>query len=98
MEKWRGKTAIVTGASAGIGAQIVRDLAKAGINVIALARRFERLDALKKELANLVKVTGKVTTLACDVSNQDSVEMTFSLIEQTLGPIHILVNNAGVAR
>lgn len=95
MEKWRGKYAVVTGASAGIGAAIVRDLAKAGVNVIALARRVEKLDALKKELEGS---PGKVITRVCDVSSKQSVETTFAEIENEFGEIHVLVNNAGIAR
>lgn len=95
MEKWRGKNAVVTGASAGIGAAIVRDLANAGINVAALARRVERLETLKEELKN---APGKVIAVGCDVSKKESVESAFKSIEDAFGSIHILVNNAGVVR
>lgn len=95
MEKWRGKTAIVSGASAGIGSAIVRDFANAGTNVIALARRLEKLESLKDELKN---APGKVTALKCDVSEKQSVEEAFKSIEQSHGVIQILVNNAGVVR
>jgi NADP+-dependent farnesol dehydrogenase len=95
MEKWRGKTAIVTGASAGIGAAIVRDLANAGINVVALARRVEKLEALKKELED---APGNVTALFCDVSIKQSIESTFASIAKQFDSIHILVNNAGIIR
>lgn len=95
MEKWVGRIAVVTGASAGIGAAIVRDLANAGVNVVALARRVEKLDELRDELKN---ASGKVTALACDVSDKHSVESAFKFIEETFGFIHILVNNAGVIR
>lgn len=44
MEKWIGKTAIVTGASAGIGISIVTDLVNAGVNVVGLARRVEKVE------------------------------------------------------
>jgi NADP+-dependent farnesol dehydrogenase len=95
MEKWQGKIAVVTGASAGIGAAIVKELSKAGINVIALARRAERLESLKKELEN---EPGKVTAIGCDVSDRKSVEKAFEEIEKNFGVVHILVNNAGVLR
>lgn len=95
MEKWIGKVAVVTGASAGIGSAIVRDFAKAGIDVIALARRVEKLESLKNELKS---APGKVTALKCDVSDKRSVEEAFKSIERSHGVIHILVNNAGVIR
>lgn len=95
MEKWSGKLAVVTGASSGIGAQIVRDLAKSDINVIALARRVEKLEALKKELSS---APGKVTVMACDVSSKTSVDSVFAEIEKVYGVLNILVNNAGISR
>lgn len=85
----------VTGASSGIGAAIVRCLAKAGINVIALARREDKLRALKEELLG---ASGKVTTIVCDIADKSSVESTFGKIEQKFGAIHLLVNNAGVLK
>jgi NADP+-dependent farnesol dehydrogenase len=95
MEKWRGKNAVVTGASSGIGAAIVRDFANAGINVMALARRVDRLEALKKELKG---APGKVSVQKCDVSNKESVNSAFVVIEKECGTVHVLVNNAGILR
>jgi NADP+-dependent farnesol dehydrogenase len=93
MEKWRGKTAIVTGASAGIGEAIVRDLVKYGINVVALARRMERLETLKDDLKN---EAGKVIPIKCDVSDKASIDAAFEQIEKEVGTVQILVNNAGI--
>jgi len=94
MEKWSGKTAIVTGASAGIGDAIVRDLVKYGINVVALARRMERLETLKDQLKD---EAGKVIPIKCDVSDKASIDAAFEQIEKEVGTIQILVNNAGIA-
>lgn len=93
MEKWRGKTAIVTGASSGIGDAIVRDLVKHGINVIALARRMVRLQKLRDQLRN---EKGNVIPIKCDVSDKTSIDAAFEQIEDRVGKVHILVNNAGI--
>lgn len=95
MEKWSGKIAIVTGASAGIGDAIVRDLVKYGIDVIALARRLCRLEKLREDLKDS---KGRVIPMKCDISDKDSVDATFDQIEKDFKVIHILVNNAGVAQ
>ncbi|XP_070501562.1 farnesol dehydrogenase-like [Chironomus tepperi] len=93
MEKWEGKTAIVTGASAGIGDAIVRDLVKYGINVVALARRLERLETLKEQLQG---AKGKVIPIKCDVSDKASIDAAFEEIEKEVGSVQIIVNNAGI--
>lgn len=95
MEKWRGKIAVVTGAASGMGGQIARDFANAGINVIALDIQFERLESLRKEMAT---APGKVTAILCDVTKYQSVASAFAEIEKTFGVVHIMVNSAGIMR
>ncbi|CAG9800076.1 unnamed protein product [Chironomus riparius] len=94
MDKWEGKTAIVTGASAGIGDAIVRDLVKYGINVVALARRMDRLESLRDQLKD---EPGKVIPIKCDVSDKASIDAAFEEIDKQVGTLQILVNNAGIA-
>lgn len=80
--------AIVTGASSGIGAATVRALRRDGWDVVAAARRVDRLEALAAE-------TG-ATALALDVTDQASVD-AFTAAATAGGPVHALVNNAGGA-
>lgn len=94
MEKWSGKVAIVTGASAGIGSAICIDLIKANLIVIGLARRPEKVEALKHQLP-----TDKVDNLhalKCDVTQESDIKLAFEWITKTVGIPHILINNAGV--
>jgi NADP+-dependent farnesol dehydrogenase len=95
MEKWSGKVAVVTGASAGIGAEIVKSLAASGIHVVGLARRPEKVAELAKSLGS---TGGKIHALKCDVSQLESIKVAFKWIEEHFPAIHILVNNAGVLR
>lgn len=96
MERWLGKTAVVTGASAGIGAAIAIDLANAGLKVIALARRKERLESLQKSLSADCK--GAIIAHQCDVTSEAEIKTAFAWIETNFGGVNILVNNAGVLR
>lgn len=93
MEKWSGKLAVVTGASAGIGEAIVKDFAKAGINVVGLARRNEKIEEFAKKMGD---TPGKIYALKCDVSDLQSVKDAFKWIEEKFGSINILVNNAAI--
>lgn len=95
VDKWEGKLAVVTGASAGIGAAIFRDLAKNGVNVIGMARRVENVEAIIKELGT---TRGKTYARKCDISDPDAVKEAFNLIKSEFGVAHILVNNAGIGR
>lgn len=93
MEKWRGKLAVVTGASAGIGQSILESFAENGINVIGLARRSEKVEQIAEELGD---VPGKIYSRKCDISDLRSLKETFNWIEEKFGTISILVNNAAI--
>jgi NADP-dependent 3-hydroxy acid dehydrogenase YdfG len=87
------KTAVVTGASSGIGAATAWRLAAEGFNVVLGARRRERLDALAKEITERVPGAGRVAAATLDVTDQASVDA----LAAGLGECHVLVNNAGGA-
>ena len=89
----KGKTALVTGASSGIGAAIARQLAAIGSDLVITARRKENLDALAKELTERHGVT--VDVLPADLSEPDAAKALFDATEGAGKPIDILVNNAG---
>jgi NADP-dependent 3-hydroxy acid dehydrogenase YdfG len=92
MSNFSGKVAVVTGASAGIGAAIARDLAASGCKLLLTARRQDRLDALAARLA------GEVATLAADIADAATAERLLQLAGQRFGRTDILVNNAGILR
>lgn len=89
-----GKTALVTGASSGLGVQHAKALAGAGADVAICARRVEKLEAVQAEIAAM-GVTCKA--YRCDVLNHDDIVSLVQNVEADFGKIDILVNNAGVA-
>jgi NAD(P)-dependent dehydrogenase (short-subunit alcohol dehydrogenase family) len=89
--RYRGQVAVVTGASAGLGAQLCRDLARAGATVVGLARNEERLRALAVEL-NAVAPGSR--TLVCDVADTGALRAALDGIVAASGPIDLLINNA----
>lgn len=88
-----GKTALVTGASSGLGEHFARVLAAAGAGVVVAARRLDRLQRLEAE----IRATGGTAwPVAVDVTDRASVVRAFDAAEAAAGPVTILVNNAGV--
>jgi 3-hydroxy acid dehydrogenase/malonic semialdehyde reductase len=82
---------LVTGASSGFGAEIARRFAREGHNVIAAARRKDRLDALAAEFA------GKIVPVEMDVTRKASIECALASLPKQWQEIDVLVNNAGLA-
>ena len=86
-------TCVVTGASAGIGTEIARQLAQRGHGVTLVARRKERLDALAEELADTYDV--KADTVACDLSSASARGSMINTVRRRKRDVGVLVNNAG---
>jgi len=87
------KVAVVTGASSGMGYVIAAAFAKEGANVLAVARRAERLEKLMKETEGY---PGKVVAFAADLSDLAQAEKIVDEAVRQFGRIDILVNNAGI--
>lgn len=92
---FKGKTALVTGAAAGIGRAVAIRFAQYGAKVAILDLNEEKLEYVKKEIEVYTK---DVIALKCDISNEAEVYESVKKIEDTLGNIDILVNNAAIWR
>jgi len=88
-----GRTAVITGASSGIGEATARALAAEGAAVALLARRAGRIEGLAAEIT---AAGGKAVACVADVQDRDAVLRAADIVGAALGPVHILVNNAGV--
>jgi short-subunit dehydrogenase len=93
MDVLRGRVALVTGASGGIGAHIARALAREGMDVVVSARRREALAAVAQELRG---VGVRAEAVTADLADLDQVDSLIERAEEALAPIDVLVNNAGV--
>ncbi|XP_065073649.1 farnesol dehydrogenase-like [Ochlerotatus camptorhynchus] len=94
MNRWTGKVAVVTGASSGIGAAIAKDLVKAGMVVVGLARRVECIEALKLDLQESIR--SRLHAIKCDITKEEDILQSFKWAEENLGGVDVLVNNAGI--
>lgn len=92
MDQWKGKVALVTGASVGIGAHTAVALANAGMIVVGVARRAPAIEAL----ASKVTGEGKILAKKCDLSVETEILEVFTWIESELGGVDVLINNAAL--
>lgn len=90
-----GQTAIVTGASQGLGQAVAVALGKAGARVACVARNAEKL---KATVESIESSGGQAEAFSCDVTDRDSVEKVVEHVADEWGGIDILVNNAGITR
>jgi len=91
----KGQTAIVTGASSGLGVTFAETLAERGVNLVIAARRYERLVQVAEDLADKFGV--QVIPVQTDVSREEQVIKMVQTAIERFGSLEILVNNAGVA-
>ncbi len=89
-----GKTALITGGSKGIGRAIALSFAREGASVAISARDERRLGEVAAEVQ---AIGGKALPIVCDVTNDDDVNRMAETVRESLGPIAILVNSAGIA-
>ena len=90
-----GQTAIVTGASSGIGASTARELARAGATVVLAARRDDRLQSVADEIR---EDGGQATVVPTDVTDEAAVEALVEATIEEFGGLDLVVQNAGVGR
>ena len=91
----KGRVAVISGASSGLGKQMAKGFAEAGADLVILARRVEKLEELKSELEALGV---KVLACKCDVTLTEDIEAAAKETEKVFGKVDILVNCAGSAK
>lgn len=91
----KGKVAVITGASSGLGKQMAKAFANQGANLIIPARRLDRLEELKKELEN---TNVKILPIKCDVTSTEDINNAARIAEEEFGRVDILINCAGASR
>lgn len=101
MNRFKGKTVVITGSGTGIGQAIARKFAEEGANIVIMGRRKEPLENTKLILENIIKNVnsdGKVRMFAgVDVSDEEGIKNMFDTIYKEFGGVDIVVNNAGVS-
>ena len=93
-DKWRGRVALVTGASSGIGAATALKFARNGMKVVGCARHPEKIEELVEHLPT--DCSGSIEAVRCDVGKEEDILALFELLNTKYGGVDVCVNNAGV--
>lgn len=91
--EWKGKWALVTGASAGIGKALAAELAAGGANLVLTARRRDRLQGLAKQLSSKHKISAEI--FEADLAKPSAPEEIFAFTKEKGIAVELLINNAG---
>lgn len=91
----KGRVAVISGASSGLGKQMALGFAKAGADVVLVARRIERLEELKSRVEELGV---KALAVKCDVTSTEEINAAAKKVEEAFGKVDILVNCAGSSK
>ncbi len=94
MTSFAGKTALITGASAGMGVNYARELAAEGARLILVARRADRLEAIRSELQQQHGVD--ITVLPCDLADAEARQALYDSLKRDGVEVDLLINNAGL--
>ena len=88
-----GQTALVTGCSTGLGVQMAKALANQGANIVAIARRKDKIEEVCREIEKEFSV--KTLPIQCDITDTEKVDSAIDEVMKTFGRIDIVINNAG---
>lgn len=88
------ETILITGASQGLGRQFARVLSAHGAAVVLAARQMGKLESLQKDITDK---GGRAVAVSMDVTDNASIAKAFDTAEAALGPVSVLINNAGIA-
>ncbi|XP_050985463.1 dehydrogenase/reductase SDR family member 11b [Labeo rohita] len=96
MDRWKGRVAVVTGASVGIGAAIAKSLVQHGMKVVGCARNVEQIEKLAAECVRS-EFSGTLFPYKCDLTVEDDMLSMFSWIKGQHQGVDVCINNAGLA-
>ncbi|KAK2881249.1 hypothetical protein Q8A67_018517 [Cirrhinus molitorella] len=96
MDRWKGRVALVTGASVGIGAAIAKSLVQHGMKVVGCARNVKQIEALAAECVRS-GFSGTLIPYKCDLSVEDEILSMFTWIKGQHQGVDVCLNNAGLA-
>uniref|UniRef100_A0A3B3UI18 Dehydrogenase/reductase (SDR family) member 11b n=1 Tax=Poecilia latipinna TaxID=48699 RepID=A0A3B3UI18_9TELE len=96
MDRWKGRVALVTGASVGIGATIAKELVQYGMTVVGCARSLDKIQALAAECKSAGH-SGVLIPMKCDLTNAQDIQSMFAAIKAQHKGVDVCINNAGLA-
>ncbi|KAM9318135.1 dehydrogenase/reductase SDR family member 11-like [Pholidichthys leucotaenia] len=95
MDRWKGRVALVTGASVGIGVAIARELVRHGMKVVGCARDVEKMQKLAEE-CQTEGLCGVFVPFKCDLTNEEEILAMFAFIKEQHKGVDVCINNAGL--